>query len=95
MLKTDDLVKHLKTGKIKGAALDVLEYEDTSFEEIALSAQRSTLSEQGKEIPAAFQYLIKSKNVIFTPHIAGWTIESNYKLSFVLAEKIKKLTMIK
>jgi D-3-phosphoglycerate dehydrogenase len=80
VLKTDDLVKNLKSGKILGAALDVLEYEQVSFENL----------HSNQTLPEAFQYLIKSKNVVLTPHIAGWTHESNVKLSEFLADKIIK-----
>jgi len=80
VLKTDDLVKNLKSGKVLGAALDVLEYEQVSFENL----------HSNQTLPEAFQYLIKSKNVVLTPHIAGWTQESNIKLSEFLADKIIK-----
>jgi D-3-phosphoglycerate dehydrogenase len=79
-LNTEDLVKHLKSGKVKGACLDVLEYESTSFENMELS-----------KIPEPMQYLIQSENVILTPHIAGWTHESNYKMGKIIAEKIIKV----
>jgi len=61
-----------------GAALDVLEYEKVSFE--SLHSEDS--------IPEALNYLINSQNVVLTPHIAGWTHESNIKLSEYLADKI-------
>lgn len=77
---TADLVQAMKTGKILGTALDVLEYEKLSFE---------TLFTQN-EIPEAFQYLLQAKNVILTPHIAGWTFESHQKLAQVIVEKIKR-----
>ena len=78
VLKTEDLVKNIKSGKILGAALDVLEYEKTSFESL----------HSNNELPEAFQYLTQSNNVVLTPHIAGWTHESNVKLSEILADKI-------
>lgn len=78
VLKTDDLVKNLKSGKVLGAALDVLEYEQVSFENL----------HSDNNLPEAFEYLIKSNNIVLTPHIAGWTYESNIKLSEFLAEKI-------
>jgi len=78
-LNTEDLVKHLKSGKVEGACLDVLEYESTSFENMDLS-----------KIPEPMQYLIQSENVILTPHIAGWTHESNFKMGKIIAEKIIK-----
>lgn len=76
---TSDLVDALKSRKILGAGLDVLEYEKTSFE--------SLFSED--DLPEAFQYLINANNVILTPHIAGWTIESKEKLAQTIVEKIK------
>ncbi|NJL76171.1 MAG: hydroxyacid dehydrogenase [Saprospiraceae bacterium] len=65
VLNTADLVKHLKTGKVKGAALDVIEYEEQSFELLKTTAP-----------PAPFQYLLESDQVILSPHIAGWSFES-------------------
>ena len=80
ILKTEDLVSNIKSGKVLGAALDVLEYEQTSFEEL----------HSEEKFPEAFQYLINSNKVVLTPHIAGWTHESNIKLSEYLADKIIK-----
>ncbi|WP_317896587.1 NAD(P)-dependent oxidoreductase [Aurantibacillus circumpalustris] len=76
-VNTDHLVESIKIGKIKGACLDVLEYEKTSFEGMNTS-----------EIPAAMHYLINSNKVVLSPHIAGWTHESNYKMSKGIAEKM-------
>ena len=78
---TADLVEALKSGKILGAGLDVLEYEKLSFE---------TLFESDK-IPEAFQYLLESDKVILSPHIAGWTFESHKKLAQTIVDKIKSL----
>ena len=75
---TKDLVEALKSKKILGAGLDVLEYEKSSFETLFSS-----------ELPEAFQYLIQSKNVLLTPHVAGWTIESKEKLAQTIVDKIK------
>ncbi len=77
---TEDLVQALKSGKILGAGLDVLEYEKLSFE---------TLFEGEK--PAAFEYLLHAENVLLTPHIAGWTFESHQKLAQTIVNKIKML----
>jgi D-3-phosphoglycerate dehydrogenase / 2-oxoglutarate reductase len=76
-LNTNDLVEALKSGKVKGTCLDVLEYEMTSFEQLDKSA-----------LPEAFQYLVQSDKVVLSPHIAGWTHESNEKMAKVLVEKI-------
>lgn len=80
VVKTADLVKNMQEEKVLGAALDVMEYEKLSFENIETA-----------KLPPAFQYLIQADNVILSPHIAGWTIESNYKLAKVLVDKIKKV----
>ncbi|PQJ75534.1 2-hydroxyacid dehydrogenase [Polaribacter gangjinensis] len=78
---TTDLVKALQSGKILGAGLDVLEYEKTSFENFF----------SDENIPEAFQYLINAENVILTPHIAGWTVESHEKLAQTIVDKIKNI----
>ena len=79
-VRTDDLVTQMKSGKIIGACLDVIEYEETSFEKF--SGQNDFMN-----FPS-WQYLIHSDRVIFSPHIAGWTFESNQKIARVLLEKI-------
>ena len=75
---TEDLVEALKAGKVVGAGLDVLEYEKLSFE---------TLFEG--ETPKPLAYLLQAENVLLTPHIAGWTVESHAKLAQTIVVKIK------
>jgi len=80
---TNDLVAALKSGKILGAGLDVLEYEKSSFENLF-----------SKDIvPEAFQYLIHAENVLLSPHVAGWTVESKQKLAQTIVDKIKQLLL--
>ncbi len=79
VVDTADLVKALERGKIRGAGLDVLEYEKSSFENMF----------DRNELPEAFRKLIQMENVILTPHIAGWTQESKVKLAEVILRKIK------
>ena len=74
---TTDLMVALKSGKILGAGLDVLEYEKASFENLF-----------SKTMPEAFQYLIDAENVLLTPHVAGWTIESKEKLAQTIVDKV-------
>lgn len=74
-VKTKDLVEAIKSGKIKGAALDVLEFEKSSFEN--LDYQNSDL-----------EFLLNSEKVIVTPHIAGWSHQSKEKLAQVIVDKI-------
>lgn len=78
---TADLVSALESGKILGAGLDVLEYEKLSFETLF----------QDNNTPQSFDYLLKSKKVLLTPHIAGWTFESHKRLAEVIVHKIKAL----
>ncbi len=77
---TKDLVLALKSGKILGAGLDVLEYENSSFENLFSKDQ----------MPDAFEYLIASENVLLSPHVGGWTQESKEKLADTIVAKIKK-----
>lgn len=77
VLKTSALINNMDSGKVKGACLDVLEFEGLSFENL-----------DNENLPKEFIQLIEKQNVILSPHIAGWTHESNIKLSTVLAEKI-------
>lgn len=79
VLKTSALVSAMKSGKVIGACLDVLEYEAVSFENLHKS-----------DLPADFQYLSTSERVVLSPHIGGWTHESNVKLSTFIAKKIIK-----
>lgn len=74
---TEALVDALETGRVVFAALDVLEYESLSFEDL------DPLS-----LPPAFRYLINSSRVMLSPHIAGWSHESNEKIARILAEKM-------
>ena len=65
---------------MRGAALDVIEYEETSFDKFKL-----------EKLPPDFDFLKNADNVILTPHIAGWSFESKEKHAKVLAEKIEGL----
>ncbi|MGG6229956.1 2-hydroxyacid dehydrogenase [Tenacibaculum sp. SDUM215027] len=76
---TKDLVTALESKKILGAGLDVLEYEKKSFENLFTD----------QEMPKALKYLINAENVLLSPHVAGWTIESKEKLAQTIVDKIK------
>ena len=78
---TEDLVTALRSNKILGAGLDVLEYEKSSFENLFLD----------DKMPEAFRYLINSDKVLLSPHVAGWTIESKIKLAQTIVDKVQKL----
>lgn len=72
-----DLVTALKSGKIKGAALDVLENEKLHLLK--------------PEQESAFNELSQMDNVLFTPHVAGWSYESYERINQVLVEKIRRI----
>ncbi|SNS69482.1 D-3-phosphoglycerate dehydrogenase [Belliella buryatensis] len=71
----ETLNQALDQGIIKGAVLDVLENE-----------KFKTFSEVQKQ---EFQRLADRENVLFSPHIAGWTFQSYEKINQVLVNKIK------
>ena len=75
VVDTEALVQGLENGKVRGAALDVLEYENMQADSLG-------------DVPEALRYLMESRRTVLTPHVAGWTVESKYKLAAVLADKI-------
>jgi D-3-phosphoglycerate dehydrogenase len=77
-VKTSDLIKALESKKILGAGLDVLEFEKSSFESIF-----------SNETSLVIKSLFKLDNVILSPHVAGWTVESHRKLAQTIVDKIK------
>jgi D-3-phosphoglycerate dehydrogenase len=74
---TKDLVAALAKGSVLGAGLDVLEYEKSSFESLF-----------SNETPKELSHLLEMDQVILSPHVAGWTIESKQKLAETIVEKI-------
>ena len=77
VVNTKDLIWALESGKVLGAGLDVLEFENSDFEDIKNVEHKKTI-----------QNLLSFKNVITTPHIAGWSNESYRKLSEFMVKKI-------
>lgn len=77
ILETSALVEALEKQQVLGAALDVLEYEEGSFDQFSF-----------EQLPAPFQYLRNSDRVVLSPHIAGWSFESYEKHSLVIADKL-------
>lgn len=73
-----DLLSAIEQNKVRGAALDVLENE-----------KLTTLTPEQRKVLIS---LGKKSNVIFTPHIAGWTFESHVKINVALVDKIKALS---
>lgn len=72
---TKAVLKGIESGKVIGACLDVLEFESSSFETSAVSNP-------------VFQELVKSDKVLLSPHIGGWTFESDFKMGDFLSKKI-------
>lgn len=77
VVKLSDLIFALENNKVLGTGLDVLEYENFSNE---MSFDNKAKEELSK--------LFAMENTVLTPHVAGWTKESYYKLSYFLAKKI-------
>ncbi len=77
VVDTEALVQGMERGKVRGAALDVLEYENMQADGLG-------------DVPVSMQYLMRSPLTVLTPHVAGWTVESKYKLAAVLADKMIK-----
>jgi D-3-phosphoglycerate dehydrogenase len=77
IMDTAALIASLESGKMLGVALDVLENEK-------ISAYNEVERQQ-------FERLASLPQVIFSPHVAGWTLESYKRISEVLAIKIKSL----
>jgi D-3-phosphoglycerate dehydrogenase len=79
ILPLADVLDAIESKKVRAAVLDVLENE-----------KLNTLSEGQLK---AFNILVQKSNVIFTPHIAGWTFESHVKINVALVDKIKGLLL--
>ena len=80
VVNTIDIINAIETQKINGFCVDV--YED---EPITKNKIHST---------ETYKKLLSFKNVIATPHIAGWTKESKYKLVKILMDKIEELVNV-
>ncbi len=71
------VLKGLKSGKIIGAALDVLENE-----------KLKTLSDEQEKV---FRELTERDDVLLSPHVGGWTFESYVRINEVLTSKLANL----
>lgn len=76
IIRTSDLIQKINEQKVLGAGLDVLEYEDISFNKLNL--EQNNILKTIQTLP----------NVILTPHTAGVSYESSIKLAKVTAQKI-------
>ncbi|MEE1946918.1 2-hydroxyacid dehydrogenase [Pedobacter sp. KR3-3] len=77
IVNTQSVLNNIRSGKIVGAGLDVLETE-----------KFPVLAEQ-----PWYAELRESDQVILTPHVAGWTFDSYRKISEVLVEKLKEIKL--
>ncbi|MFT6854493.1 MAG: D-3-phosphoglycerate dehydrogenase [Cyclobacteriaceae bacterium] len=73
----EDLIEILDKRKLRGACLDVLEFE--KFKELSETQKRT------------IEKLSTLGNVILSPHVAGWTFESYERINRVIVEKLRKL----
>ena len=76
VIRLETLNQALDEGILKGVVLDVLENE---------KFQRFTPGQREQ-----FELLAQRENVLFSPHVAGWTVESYLKINLVLMKQIKK-----
>ena len=77
VIRMEILNQALDQGILKGVVLDVLENE--KFERFS------------PEQKLQFERLAKRENVLFTPHVAGWTVESYQKINEVLVKQILQI----
>jgi len=77
---TKDLLDALDANQVTSIGLDVLEFEGRSLE--GLTSMGTTDAQK------TLSRLLESPNVYLSPHVAGWTTESYFKLSDFLADKI-------
>ena len=75
VVDTLSVAEGLTSSHLRGAILDVLEYEKKSLEGLAAR-------------PNALSALTRDDRVVLSPHVAGWSQESYFKLSNILADKI-------
>ncbi len=74
---TSALLDAIDSGKVRGACLDVLEFEERSLLGLQLGPRDGTLAR-----------LHACEKVLLSPHVAGITEESHFKLANVLADKV-------
>jgi D-3-phosphoglycerate dehydrogenase len=70
----DDLLQAMENKAILGLGLDVLPFEESSFEQLDHNPQ--------------LQQLIDNPLVLLSPHIAGWTHQSKERLAQVIVDKV-------
>lgn len=73
VVDTRAVIDGLKSGQLLGACMDVFENEKPPT---------------GGEEQAMYEELYALEPTVFTPHVAGWTVESKEKLALIVMEKI-------
>lgn len=76
IVNTAHVLDAIDAQEVLGAALDVLEFERSSLEGLTTR-------------PSGLDRLLANDRVVLSPHVAGWSVESYFKLSDVLADKIE------
>ena len=83
VVETAALLDAMEENKVRGACLDVLDFEEENFETVkSWSEDKNWLR------------LISKKEIILSPHIAGWSHQSNEKMAVMLSQKINALQLL-
>ncbi|MBK9058878.1 MAG: phosphoglycerate dehydrogenase [Flavobacteriales bacterium] len=77
LVDTAALLNAIDSEKVRGACLDVLEFEE-----------RTLLGLNAEQEDPVLKRLYANEKVLLSPHVAGLTAESYFKLANVLADKI-------
>ncbi len=75
VIRTEDVWRAIQSGQLRAAALDVVDMEKRSLEGL-------------EKLPAWWDDFIHDPNVLITPHIAGWSVQSFPKMGAILLRKI-------
>lgn len=81
VVQTSALLAAMEKGIVRGACLDVLDFEESNFESLQSWIENPD-----------WQKLIARENIILSPHIAGWSHQSNLKMAQILLKKILDVT---
>lgn len=76
VVHTPDLMAALRSGKVGGACLDVFENE-----------KPATYSRQEADL---YTELYQMENMLLSPHVAGWSVQSKKRIAVILLDKIRR-----
>jgi len=74
IMNTREVWQALKSEQLIGVGLDVFENEDLS-----------SITFRQKQM---FKKIVRSNKTIVTPHVAGWSVEAEFKIADILSKKI-------